>query len=475
MPRFQPKRQEQILPQMVARVVARTGMSDVADSSVVKHILAAAARSDDDQYYQITLLLLLFSIDTATGEDLDERAKDIQPAVIKRRQATKAVGTVVFTRNGTSGTVAINVGTRVKTAGGVVFATTTPGSIFPTSPEQIAGHGVGRDSGPVSVIAVEPGSEGRVAAGTIIKFDTKPPGVDAVTNPSPFITGGEDKESDDSFRNRLKAFVSSLARCTAQAIEVGVAGAQDLETGATILFAKVVEDVVNRGKVTLYVDDGTGSAESIDTVLGENVTLGLGGPPPNSVAGGEANLYLDQKPIKDSDPFVLTSSVRGMLARNTGAGGDFTLNPANGQIVFNPTLVTGEVISAEYTFYTGLIALAQKIVDGDPNDRENFPGFRAAGVLVRAQTPQVLLQNIEGVITVAEGFDQGEAIANTRKAIKGYVNNLPISGDLIRAELIKRIMSVQGVINVDLVLPATDIIILDDQLARTTDTNILVT
>lgn len=475
MPRFQPKRYEQIVTQMVARTVARTKLSDVTDSSVTKHVLAAAARSDDEIYYQVTLLLQLFSIDTATGEDLDERAKDIQPAVIKRRQATKVTGTTVFSRNGTTGVVAIPLGTKVKTASGVVFSTTAPGTIGPTNPEQIPGHGIGRDSGPVSVISVEPGSDGRVAANTIVKFETKPAGVDEVTNPSPFQTGGQDKESDDSFRSRIKAFIASLARCPVHAIEVGVAGAQDLETGATILFAKVIEDVVQRGNVTLYIDDGTGSAESIDTVVGENVTIGLGGPPPNSAVGGEANLYLDEKPIKDTDPFTLTSSVRGVLARDTGGGGDYTLNPANGQIVFDPSLVTSEVITADYTFYTGLIALAQKIVDGDPNDRENYPGFRAAGVLVRAQTPQVLLQNIEGVITVAEGFDQGEAIANTREAIKGYVNNLPISGDLIRAELIKRIMSVQGVINVDLILPADDIIILDDQLARTTDTNVVVT
>ena len=92
MPKFVPKRHEQILAKMIAKVIARTNLSDVADSSYVKHILAAAARQDDEQYYQMTLLLQLFSIDKATGDDLDARAKDIQPATIIRIPAAKATG-----------------------------------------------------------------------------------------------------------------------------------------------------------------------------------------------------------------------------------------------------------------------------------------------------------------------------------------------------------------------------------------------
>jgi uncharacterized phage protein gp47/JayE len=458
---------------MLARVVARSRLKDVSDTSVVKHVLSAAARADDEQYYQMTLLLQLFSIDTATGRDLDERAKDIQPAVIERRQAAKATGSVVFSRTGTSGTVAIPTGTKVKTAGGIIFTTTTTGTISPASPEQIPGHGIGRDSNLVSVVADQPGTDGNVAAGTMVKLVQKPPGVDEVTNPSAF-SQGLDKESDDAFRNRLKRYISSLPRSTTLAIETGVIGKQDQATGATILFSKAVEDPINRGFVTLYVDDGTGTAESVHTVTEENVTRGLAGPPPGSAAGGETVLYLDEKPIKDSEPSILTSSTRGVLARDTGTGGDYTLNPASGQLVFDPALVTGEIITADYTFFTGLIALAQKIVDGDPDDRETFPGLRAAGVLVVVRVPQVLLQNVEVTVTVKEGFDQAEVQAAARQAIKDYINNLAISGDVIKYELAKRIMSVAGVLDIDLTTPTQNVIILDDQLARTTDTNIIV-
>lgn len=538
MPRFTPKRYEQILPQMIARVVTRSDLSDVADSSVYKHILAAAARSDDDQYYQMTLLLKLFSIDTASGDDLDERAKDIQPSVVYRYAASKSTGVVVFSRTGTTGTVTIPIGTKVKTADGVIFITASAGTISPTSPEKISGHGIGRDSNDVSVVADQPGTSGNVVAGTVVKFDSKPPGVDEVTNQTAF-TNGLDKETDDSFRNRLKAYVASLARCTVSAIEVGVVGQQDPDTGQTILFAKAVEDVVNRGYVTLYIDDGTGSAESVETtalplttvytwngtttvlspdtsevsigdwirldsdgqffeitgitpdvdvtisnpgalsipsgatqssIATDFLTEGLAGPPADSAVGGEERLSFDHYPVKSVDPLVVASSTRGTLL----SGVDYWINPASGQINFDPALTAGEVIIADYTYYVGLIGIAQKVVDGDRDNRSEYPGLRAAGVLVVVQTPQILLQTVSVAVTVSEGYDQDEVRSAVKQAIKDYINTLTISGDVILNRLIKQLMGVAGVADIIVYSPTANVAILDDQLARTQDANITV-
>lgn len=583
MPRFTPKRHEQILTQMISKVVARTNLSDVADSGQVKHVLSAAARQDDEQYYQMTLLLQLFSLDTATGEDLDERAKDIQPAAMERIDAAVSSGTVVFSRNvAGAGTVNIQIGTRVKTADGKVFVTTVAGTITPSSVEQISGHGVGRDSLPVAAAAEEPEAAGNVVAETIVKFaGGKPTGVDAVTNPSAFANG-LDEETDDAFRNRIRAYISSLARTTVDAIEMGVLSQQDPDTSATVLYSKVFEDLVDRGEVTLYIDDGTGSAESTTAVVGENLTLGIGiqswqkaivpipaddlndgetftvddndgtvivfefdlggggvgggntavvysggqsadtlgglirdainatalnitasGTFPvllehdsgvgstitisetvvdpdfvagtiTAAVGGESRLFTDYKPVKNSEPLTVTSSTRGALSRDTGGGGDYTFSAPWGQFNFDPVLVQGEIITADYTHYTGLIAYAQKIVDGDPDDRENFPGLRAAGVRVTVETPQVLLQSVNVTVTVEDGYDQDEAKADVLQAIKDYINTMNISDDLIRNELVKRIMGVAGVSDVQVALPAANVVLLDDQLARTSNANIVV-
>ena len=114
MPRFTPLTQPQILQKMLAKTITRAGISDVGDSSVVKHILAAAARADAEQFFQMVRLLKLFSLDSATGDDLDERAKDVQPATITRLQAQKASGFVVFSRSGTTGTVTWGIRARTR-------------------------------------------------------------------------------------------------------------------------------------------------------------------------------------------------------------------------------------------------------------------------------------------------------------------------------------------------------------------------
>lgn len=538
MPKFTTKSQEQILAAMIAKVIARTNLSDVGDASVLKHVLAAAAAQDSEQYYQMFLLLQLFSIDTAADDDLDARAKEIQPALITRLEATKSVGTAYFSRSGTVGTTLIPVGTRIKTSDGKRFSTTTVGTIAATSPEQITGHGVGRDSNSVSIVAMDAGAANNVAANTIIKFDIKPGGVDEVTNLSATVNG-TDRETDDSFRARLKAYIASLPRCPVSAIEANVQGQQDPISGSIAMFVKVWEDPINRGNIIVYVDDGSGTAESstatavalagtwtwagTTTVLATNtsgvvagtwirkdsdgqffeiqsivpntsvillnpgadtiptgagasskavelLTLGLNGPPANTAVGGETTLWLNNWPIKNSVAFKLASSVNGNLAINT----DYILNPASGQIDFIVPLITGEKVIADYTYYTGLIAFVQKLVDGDLNDRQTYPGLRAAGILAIVKTPQVLLQNVVVILSVSEGYDQVTVQNNVKQAIKSYINNLGISGDVILAELSRRMKEVAGVYDLTISTPAGNVTILDDQLARTTNSNLSV-
>lgn len=464
------KQYEQLLQAMINVVVSRTGLNDVTDSSVFKHLLAASARELDEAYYQLGLIPDLFSIDTAVGEDLDARAAEIQPATLSRNQAAKAAGQVVFSRSGTAGTISIPAGTVVKTSAGVMFQTTAAGTI----------PNLSTSSGQVPVVAQEGGAAGNVAAGSVVRFDSKPLGVDTVTNPSSMV-GGLDQESDDAFRARLKRFVSTLARCTPEALEY-IALTASLPSGERVRFAHVFEDPYNRGEVTLYIDDGTGTAESAATATGENLCEGLAGPPADSCVGGEQYLWTNHKPIKSTPAPAFTSSVSGPLTEGT----DYLLDRSSGQLFFPTARVTGEVITAtSYTYNTGLVAEVQKIVDGDPFDRETYPGWRAAGVRVLTTVPTVRQIAVTASVVVAEGYTKGwvspgvyaagsvlEGVAN---AIISYVNGLGISGDVILAELITACMEVPGVINVAILTPSGDTVILDDQLPRATLPNILLT
>lgn len=457
MPSSQLKRYEQILQGQINAVVARTDLADLTDSSVFKHFLAAIARELDEAYYQMALIPDRWNIDTAVGDDLDQRAAEIQPALLYRQQATKATGQVTFARVGTSGTVVIPSGTIVKTADGKEFVTTAVATI----------PNLSTTAAPVAAIAREAGASGNVAPGTVIKFDAKPAGVDTVTNAASFATGS-DKETDDAFRSRLKRYIATLARCTPEALEF-IAQSVQLSNGQRVVYSHVYEDPINRGEVTLYIDDGAGTAETVDVIASENVTLGLAGPPPDSAVGGEEFLSLDNKPVKTASPFTLTSSVRGALVSGT----DYLLDDASGQLYFTPALVTGEVITASYTAFTGLIEEVQKVVDGDPNDRANYPGWRAAGVRVRVATPQILQQVVEASVVVKDGYSQSAVFDEIEAALSAYINGLGISGDVVRNEVIATIMSVAGVYNCSVIQPASDVIMLDDQLPRLTSGNIL--
>lgn len=468
MPQFTVKRHEQILTSMIAKVVARTRLSDVSNTSAWKHVLAAAARQDDEQYYQMLMLRKLFDLTQAKGDDLDERAKEVQPSIITRELARKASGNVVIYRSGPVGTVNFGAGVQVKTADGQVFTTTAAGSITPTSPVQILGHSIGQDSGLIPAVANVGGADGNVVVDSVTKFVSKPAGVDGVTNPSAFAYG-LDKETDDSFLNRIIQYISTLSRSTISSLEQAVLGAEDSNTGSRVLFAKCIEDMVNRGEVTLYIDDGTGSASTTETITGEIVTEGLAGPPPDSAVGGEEYLFLNYKPI-DPTSLSLVSSISGPLVLGT----DYYVNEASGQLNFINPLTTGEVITAGYTRYTGLIELAQKIVDGDPTDRTNYPGYRAAGTRVLVTTPQILIQVVELSIVVSEGYEETEVETEVENAILNYINTLGISGDVIRNEIIKRVQAISGIYDLNLITPASNVILLDDQMARTTPSNIVI-
>ncbi len=472
MPQQQLKTFPQILQRLIAKTVARSELSDLTDSSSVRHILAAVAREVDDAYYQMTRVTDSFSIDRAAGLDLDERARDIQPGTLRRLGPRRAQGLVVFSRaTNDLTTIRVNAGTAIKTADGLIARTLEEAVITPTSPEQVTGHGLGRDAAPVSAIMDTPGADGNVAIGAITRFVNRPAGIVEVTNSSAF-TGGRDQESDDSFRARLKEFVGSLARNTVEALEFVAVGIEDPTTGSNkqVRFSHAFEDPIQRGNVTLYVDDGSGTARTVQTVTGENVTLGLVGPPADTAVGGEEFLQLDNWPVDARVPFEIRLNATP-LVNNT----DYFLDPTNGRIFFTTPLANTDVVEADYTYFDGLIQEVQKVVDGDPADRANYPGWRAAGVRVVVNEPVIRNIEVEATLTLVLGTEFATAQAAVETAITDYINQLGISGDVVRNEIIERIMSVTGVSDVSLALPTGNINILDNEVARTTSGQISIT
>lgn len=132
---------------------------------------------------------------TTFGAYLDLRCEEHG---ITRRPAVKATGQVTF--SGTPGTV-IPAGTQVSTAS----SEAAPAIFFATKAEATIGAG---GTVTVDIEAVEAGSSGNVAAGTITLLAQPVSGVTSVTNAAA-TTGGLDEEDDASLLARYLAKVRS--------------------------------------------------------------------------------------------------------------------------------------------------------------------------------------------------------------------------------------------------------------------------
>ena len=454
MPIFQPRARPQILRQMIGRAVARSKLRGLERSSVVYHVLAAAADEDAEQYAQITNMRTLFDIFTASGSDLDDRAAEIQPAVIRRRRSTFATSDQTFVRATSTGDTLIPAGTIVG-AGNIKFRTQANGIILDGN-TQTAG---------VPTVAMSGGTGSNVVANTIVKIVTRIPGVTSTFNPSDIINGAG-RESDEAFRARLVRHVQSLSKGTPASIE---AGANDvlLLDGSAVLFAKVVEPLLPTGRFDVMIDDGTGTAEQFDESF-----LTSDDPILQPALGGATELKLSTRPIRDDGSFVF--KIGGVVQER---GADYELNAPRGILELYSPLSAGDLPTANYRFFTGLIQEVQKVIDGDPDSRLTHPGVRSTGAMATVIAAAAVFQTITANISVRSGFDPAAVSREVLTAIQLYINNLDIGKPVIVAELIERAMTVTGMYNFRIsdlsgTFPAVDQNILSNQAARIVSSSI---
>lgn len=237
--------------------------------------------------------------------------------------------------------------------------------------------------------------------------------------------------------------------------------------------------VPNVNTVEYTNTDGAAGVEGAGAgfVVGEALTIGLSGPPGDAAVGGEEFLPTTYAAIVagSEDLYLVRGGVVSAMTPDTVAGGDYDLRASTGLYFFAGTLgplQTGDVLITTYRRFIGVIAEAQKVINGDRNDRLNYPGWRAAGVDVRVLPPFTRPQQVTVRLSVLAGYTRTSVIAAVRTAISQYINNLGISGDVVRHELVERIMGVPGVYDSTVSVPTTNIRVDDDEIARITALNI---
>jgi len=460
MGQFTVRTYKQTKERMQNRIVARSNLTDLTDTASTSHVVSAAAREFDDVYFQMKNLQKLWDLSKAAGPDLEERSKEMNPALISRRGKITATGSVRFSRTGTTGDVSIATGTEVQ----VPQQGSTAPIKYKTTEEGTIANG-NTQSGLVDIVALEGGTAHNVDPDTITSFGSKPSGVDYVTNPAA-VTNGRGKETDDEFRTRISNYIASLSRATNTSLVYAALTAVDSASGKQVVFAHSYEDPTNLGNVTLYIDDGSGTAEDTESLTGQTVVA--------SASGGEVDLYLQHKPIKIEAAFEVRRN-GSPLTYNV----DYTFEPASGhvkltQASFPNGLTAGDTVVADYTRFTGLIEECQKIIDGDPTDRVNYPGYRAGGVRVRVLSPSIINLSLSANITVLAGYAHTTVATAVKAAVSQYVNGLTISEDVVLNEIRERCMGVPGMYDMVISNPSSNRVIRDDQVARISTANMVI-
>lgn len=221
------------------------GVTSVMADHVVKHL-----------GYRFNALLL----DGASDEDLDRYAFDRYQ--LPRKGASPAVGKIQITRPAlTFGSGSLPIGTKVLSTSNAEYITTT-----------VATFGAGDLASQCNVRAVNAGKASQAGVAQLRRFQRPDQLFDStltVTNKDP-TAHGEDIETDDDFRNRIRGFWKTARRGVLSAIEFGalsVPGVVSAQAVEVLTTGNTPARVVN-----LYISDSSGVASD---VLAQDVDVAL--------------------------------------------------------------------------------------------------------------------------------------------------------------------------------------------------------
>jgi uncharacterized phage protein gp47/JayE len=106
----------------------------------------------------------------------------------------------------------------------------------------------------------------------------------------------------------------------------------------------------------------------------------------------------------------------------------------------------------------------QGIIDGDGT--EDNPGYRSAGVNVVVKAPSIVTQNITMEVEILSGIDTDQLETDLVDAVSAYINTLGVGVDIIYNEIIAAVMSVYGIVDVDLTVPSVNVTVAATQVGR---------
>jgi uncharacterized phage protein gp47/JayE len=137
---------------------------------------------------------------------------------------------------------------------------------------------------------------------------------------------------------------------------------------------------------------------------------------------------------------------------------------ANDILQFSNTLYRG---LRAYAYYTGLIKLVHSTIYGDEQDLVTFPGVGASGVKFQILPPTVQETGFSVDVQLADGISLSSVENDVKTKIIAYVNGLGIAKPIILSAIVEKVREVQGIVDVKIQTPTDNVIISDNELART--------
>lgn len=119
--------------------------------------------------------------------------------------------------------------------------------------------------------------------------------------------------------------------------------------------------------------------------------------------------------------------------------------------------VRGWIHNGVGTTSSDLVQRARLVVHGYTDAQGNkVPGWKAAGVRVDIEPAAEVAVDVAGTLTLAPNADEATVLQAAEQAIFAYVRDLGLGAPFIRAEVIARVMALDGVVNFLLDDPSAD-------------------
>ena len=430
---FIPRNANEILREMLGKLLNRTELSDISTSSTLYHIIQSVALEIANTETRLLNIRNGYSLENAIGADLDARVAELPPGQVFRKRSAYAGGAVLtITRNNSTGDLIIPAGSIVSNSN------TNINYIIPE--EQTIPNGSTSISN-VFVICAQPGTSGNIDIGQINTIVDMPEDVVTVSNTAA-ITTGQNAETDSSLRTRALRFVKSLGKCQKSSLEfLGTSFIS--QQGQSARFARIWEDPTQLGYSELIVDDGAGFENQATT-----------GPIISGTITANSQLYLYHE-FPATEPLVSGvnfSIIRGgteIVLGNT----QYKSIPERGIIyVEEGVLQTGDTWSINnYQVYKGFMAELQNEIEGSTNTSVfTLPGYRAAGTRVRVQPPTKQDLTFTVKLTPIASVNVKNIRNTLKQVIVNYVNSLDIGEPLIITKLTQVCQNTGLLINISI-------------------------